>query len=148
MTKAIDFESLDTEAASEKAQELELVHPSSKKGLGVFLSLLGPDSKAFKERLRKEVDRDRARAFKAERGGKGAEPKTLAEDEQLGIQLTADLVKGWRTVTDGKSENVIIWKGEKLEFNQDNLVRWLTAFQWAIGQINDFTKDLENYLGN
>ncbi len=148
MTKAIDFESLDTEAASEKPQELELVHPGTKKPLGVFLSLLGPDSKAFKDRLRKEVNRDRTREFKAQRGGKGIEPKMLEEDEALGIALTADLVKGWRTVTDGKSENVIIWKGEKLDFTPDNLTRWLNAFQWVIGQINEFTKELENFLGN
>jgi len=144
----IDFDSLDTSSASEKAQEFELVHPASKKPLGVFLKVLGPESKAFKERVRREINRDRRRSFEAQRKGKASEPNTLEEDEAFGIELVADLVKGWRTVTDGKSEPVIQWGTEKLDFNPDNLKRWLTHFQWVIPQINDFTNELGNFLGN
>lgn len=149
MTKSIDFDSLDTIAASEKPFEFELTHPANKKPLGVFLSVLGPESKAFKERVRREINRDRRREFEAQRNPRKAfEPNTLEEDEAFGISLIADLVKGWRTVTDGKSENVIIWKSEKIEFAPDNLTRWLAAFPWVIPQINEVTNELGNFLGN
>lgn len=149
MTDAIDFDSLDTGIASEKPHEFELVHPGNKKPLGVFLNVLGPDSKAHKERLRRQLNRDRRKEFEAARKNKGAvEPSTFEEDEAFGVDLFADLIVGWRTVTDGKSEPVIVWKGEKLDFNRDNLVRWVAHFQWVIPQIKDVTDDLGNFLGN
>lgn len=149
MTDAIDFDTLDTAAASEKTFEFELVHPGTKKPLGVFLGVIGPESKAFKDRVRREVNRDRRKAFEATRKNKGAvEPNTIEEDEASGVSMIADLVKSWRTVTDGKSENVIIWKGEKLPFTSDNLTRWLANFQWVIPQINDVTNEIGNFLGN
>lgn len=148
MSKAIDFDSLDTGSASEKPHEFELTHPASKKPLGVFLNVLGPESRAHKEKVKRQINRDRMREFQAVRNPRKAEPSTFEEDEAFGLELTAELVKGWRTVTEGKSEQVIVWKGEKLDFNEDNLTRWLSNFQWVIPQINEFTNDLGNFLGN
>jgi len=146
---AIDFDSLDTIEGSEKPYEFELIHPGTKKPLGVFLKVLGPESKAHKDRLRRQINRDRRKEFEASRKFKGAvEPNTVEEDEAFGVDLIADLVAGWRTVTDGKSEPVIIWKGEKLDFNRDNLIRWLAHFQWVIPQIKDTADDIGNFLKN
>jgi hypothetical protein len=145
---AIDFDSLDTAAASEQPYEFELTHPSTKEGLGVFVSVVGPESAEFKNRVRREVNRNRRREFEAKRKGKEAEPSTLEEDEAFSISLVADLVKGWRTVTNGTSEPVVIWKGEKLEFNEANLTRWLTHFSWVRKQIDDASGELENFLKN
>lgn len=158
MTKAdvLDFDTLDTIAAQSTPHEMELVHPTTKKPLGVFLNLVGPESPEFKARVAKEANRERRRAFEAKRKGAPVDPTTLEEDEAFGISLVADLVKGWRTVIDEgvvgkqpKSEPVIIWKGEKLAFTPENLSRWLTHFKsWVVPQINDFTQDLGNFLGN
>jgi hypothetical protein len=64
---AIDFDSLDTAAASEQPYEFELTHPSTKEGLGVFVSVVGPESAEFKNRVRREVNRNRRREFEAKR---------------------------------------------------------------------------------
>lgn len=150
MTKAaiaaIDFDDLDTGLASEKPYEFELVHPASKEPLGVFISVVGPESAAFKAKVRKEVNRDRRRQFEAKRKGKDIEPTSIEEDEAFSIALVADLVTGWRTVLGDKSEPVIYWKKAPLEFTQENVIRWLTNFPWARTQIDAASGDLSNFL--
>jgi hypothetical protein len=148
MSDVIDFEALDTAAACEKPYEFELVHPQTKAPLGVFVSVVGPESNAFKSRLRKQINQERRKAFAAERKGKGSEPSTIEEDEAETVSLIAELVKGWRTDKDGKSEPVIYWKGEKLAFSAENVNRWLTHFPWVREQINEASGDLGNFLGN
>jgi hypothetical protein len=148
MTQLTDFDALDTGAACEKSYEFELLHPTSDKPLGVFVSVLGPESQAFKTRVRKEVNRDRQRQFAAQRKGKVPEPQMLEEDEEFGVSLLTEIVTGWRTVKDGKSEPVIYWKGEKLEYSKENVNRWLMHFPWARKQISDESSKLENFLGN
>ena len=148
MTKetALDFSSLDTAAAAEKSYEFELVRPDNKKPLGVFVSVIGAESPAFKSRLFKEINRDRRKEFEAKRKGKETEPSTIEEDEANSVSLVADLVVGWRTVVNGKSEPVIHWEGEKLDFNTDNVKRWLGRFSWVRAQINEAANDLANFL--
>jgi hypothetical protein len=151
MTEAstIDFDSLDTAAACEKPYEFELVHPQSKAPLSVFVSVVGPESAAFKSKVRRQINLDRRKAFEAERNPrKAAGPSTVEEDEAQSVEMIADLVKGWRTAKDGKSEPVIYWKGEKLPFSPENLNRWLTHFPWVRGQIDEAASDLGNFLGN
>lgn len=144
----LDFDSLDTQAACERAYELELRHPANKKPLGVFVSVLGSESPAFKGEVRKEINRERLAEFKARRENKEADPKTVEEDEADSIRLASKLVTGWRTVTDGKSEPVVIWKGEKLDFNADNLNRWMAHFPWVRLQIVEASNALGNFMGN
>ncbi len=64
---ALDFDALDVGAASAKPFEFELEHPVSDKGLGVFVSVFGPESDEFKNRVRREENRKRHRAFEAKR---------------------------------------------------------------------------------
>lgn len=145
----LDFDSLDTTAACEKPFELELLHPDTKKPLGVFVSIIGTESAEIKAEFRKELNRERQREFQAQRSpSKAVEPKTIEEQEAEGVRLAARLLKGWRTVKDGKSEPVVIWKGEKLDFNPDNVNRWLTHFAWVRVQIIDGAGELGNFLGN
>jgi hypothetical protein len=148
MSKAnpVDFDSMDIGQACEKPFEFELEFQG--KPIGVFVSVLGPESAAFKARVRREINRDRRKEFEAKRKGKEAEPSTIEEDEAFSVSLVADLVTGWRTVKEGKSEPVVIWKGEKLDFNPDNLNRWLSHFAWVRAQINEAANDLGNFLGN
>lgn len=143
-----DFDTLDTGAACERNYEFELVHPTNDQPLGVFVSVLGPESQAFKNRVRREVNRDRKRQFEATRKNKPIEPQLLEEDEEFGVSLLSEIVTGYRTVKDGKNEPVIYWKGEKLEFSKDNVHRWLIHFPWVRKQISDESSKLENFLGN
>lgn len=148
MTKAtvFDFDTLDTAIACAKPFEFELVHPESDKPLGVFVSVFGPESDVFKNRIRKEENRKRKREFEIARKGKAAEPTTMEEDEAYAVGLLATLVAGYRTVIDGKSEPVIFWKGERLEFSAENVERWLGNFSWVRKQIDGAAGKLENFI--
>jgi hypothetical protein len=114
----------------------------------VFVSVVGPESNAFRNKLRRQINQERMKIFQAQRKGKGVEPSTIEEDEAETVNLVAELVKGWRTAKDGKSEPVIYWKGEKMPFSAENVSRWLTHFPWVREQINEASGDLGNFLGN
>lgn len=144
----LDFDSVDTGQACERPFDLELTHPATNAPLGVFVSILGSESAAFKGEIRKEINKERMKEFELRRSKKEADPKTIEQDEADSVRLAAKLVTGWRTVKDGKSEPVIYWKGEKLDFTPDNLNRWLAHFAWVRVQIVEAANQLGNFLGN
>lgn len=147
-TSILDFDSLDTAVASERAFELELTHPKTNALLGVFISIVGMESAEVKAEIRKDINRERVKEFQAARNAKDAAPKTIEEQEAETVKLAIRVCKGWRTVIDGKSEPVITWKGEKLDFTPENLARWMSNFGWARLQIIGAASDLGNFMGN
>jgi hypothetical protein len=143
-----DFDSLDTGVACEEPFEFELTHPVNNKPLGVFVSVVGMESEGSKNWLRQNVNRERRKLFEAQRKGQPAEPKSLEEDEADTVAMCARLMRGWRTVIEGKSDPVVIWKGERLDFTPDNASRWLSHFGWVRPQIIEAASDVGNFLGN
>ena len=141
----LDFDSLDTTAACEKPFELELLHPDTKKPLGVFVSIIGTESAEIKAEFRKELNRERQREFQAQRSpNKAVEPKTIeeqkAEEEwaktkRLGEQGGSRLDDAWihgkivaklvaaskvspRTVSVDVTNNVVTLRGTVPEVEQ------------------------------
>lgn len=144
--KPFDFDDLNIGEAAEKPFEFELLHPESKAGLGVFISVIGAESDTFQTYLREEGNRARRKALEAERRGKQPEPSTIEEDEEKILRAIAVCIKSWRTVIDGKSEPVIVWSGRKIECTRDNALQWMRKFRWVRQQINDATGDLGNFI--
>jgi hypothetical protein len=70
----------------------------------------------------------------------------MEEDEDNLLRALAVCVLGWRTITEGKSEPVIVWGPDRLECTPDNAFRWLKRFKWAREQINAATGQLSNFL--
>jgi len=144
--KAFDFDELDIGAKADVPFELELVHPETRAGLGVFIAVVGSDGDTFQAYLREEDNRERRRAF--DRRGKPDEPDTAEQREDRMLRALAACMKGWRTVIDGNSEAVIYWSGRKIEFSRDNAIKWMAKFRWVRGQINEATGNLQNFLGS
>lgn len=145
-SKAFDFDALDIATAADSPFELELVHPESKEGLGVFISVLGAEGDTFQRYLREENNRTRRKTFEAQRRGKPEEPSTAEEDEDRILRAIAVCITGWRTVVEGKSEPVIVWSGRKIEFSRDNAIAWMRKFRWVRAQINEATAELRNFI--
>lgn len=143
-----DFDALDIGAKADVPFELELIHPETKAGLGVFIQVVGSDGDTFQQYLREESNRERRKAFDERRSGKTAAPTTAEEDEERMLRALAACIKGWRTVLDGASEPVILWGGRKIEFSADNAVIWMRKFRWVRSQINEATGNLQNFLGS
>jgi len=142
----MDFDSLDLATASEKPFELELKHPQTSNGLGVFVSVIGSESNTFQTYLRREANAARLRNFERTRKGDGDKPMTVEEEEKAMVGALAVCLTGWRTVKDGKSVPTVTWGGKEYEFTQEAAVEWLRKFKWVRGQINEATGDLANFI--
>ena len=55
-TEFIDLADLDPATACAKGYELELVHPVSERGLGVFITVQGSESEAYQRVYRERID--------------------------------------------------------------------------------------------
>lgn len=146
-TDTFDFDSLDLGAMCDQPHEFELVHPDTKKGLGVFISVVGSESDTFQKYLRAEQNRTRQEAFKKQRSGKDENLRTVEEDDETVVRALAACITGWRTVRDGEDKPVIYWGGKGLELTTENAVKWMTKFRWVRPQINEQTGELGNFIG-
>lgn len=145
--QAFNFATLDIATAGENPYEFELVHPDTKDGLGVFVSVISAESETFLRYVREESNRARREAFKKQAKGKD-EPSTAEEDEERLLRALAACMKGWRTVTNGESEPAIVWGPDRLEFNEANAIRWMRQFRWVRLQINEATGELANFIAD
>jgi hypothetical protein len=109
----------------------------------VFVSVVGAESATFQKYVREEGNRARRRQFKNR--GKD-EPTLIEEEEETLLKAVVACMTGWRTVTDGESEPVIIWDKRKLEFSADTALKWIKQFRWVGQQVNAATADLGNFI--
>ena len=137
-----DLADLDLAEKAETPFEFELEHPETKDGLGVFVSVIGSESRTFLDYVRQEGNRARKRAFEAQRKGKAEEPMSVEDQESAILNAVAVCVVKWRTGNDPW----LVWSGEKLECTRDNVVKVLRSFRWMRDQINAATGDVGNFL--
>lgn len=144
-TKGFDLGSIDTVRDCNAGAEIELRHPTTNKPLGVFVSILGRDSDAFRDMAKAQHDADERKAFAARKRGKTPEPKTADEQEVEAVELLAAVVTGWRTEIDGKSVDTITFGEEELAFNGNNVKKVLNKLLWVRRQIDEELGNLENF---
>lgn len=145
MTKTTDLATFSTAAACEKGFDLELRHPVTREGLGVFITVAGQDSTAFRDHARRKANEALRRQFEAKRRGKDADAPTMEQIEADAIELLVAVTLGWRTEAGGKSEPVIVWAGDRLECTPDN-ARRLYRERFIREQVDEAVGDLANFL--
>lgn len=133
MTKDVfDLASLDTVSRCEAGTELELTHPATGDGLGVYLTLAGVDSKTW---------RKAATAMGEKRAGKRG--KITADDITAGgIEILARCTLSWRS----SDKATVRVDGEELTCSLDNARKLYTRFPWAREQADTWASDRANYL--
>ena len=136
-TKPLDLADLNTTAAADKGFELELLHPVSKAALGVFVGLVGKDSTAFRDHIRRSANERLRKQAMQQRRGKEIEVLTMERIEADAIELLAVSTTGWRGVT---------YKGEDLPFSAANARLLYTEMTWVREQIDEAIGDLENFM--
>lgn len=136
----IDLGELDTVKACNDGAEIELRHPVTKAPIGVFWTVLGKDSDAFREHVRDTINDDLRRARNKKRTGDEAQTVEMAEQRALELLLVCS--RGWRT----GDQPVINLNGEQLTFSVSNAKRVLTAMPWVKDQIDAAIADLENFM--
>lgn len=144
MTKATvaagDLSALDTIAACNKPQEFELVHPVSRMGLGVFWSVVGKDSDAYRGRIRAMADE----TLRRQNAGMPGDT-SLSKIEAKNIDTLVAATTGWRGP---KGDGVVTLAGTDLQFTTDNVRKVLTDLPAAREQVQEAVNDLGKFLGS
>lgn len=147
-----DLGALDTIAACDKPRELELIHPTTKKAMGIFISLLGKDSTVFRNYLDETRDEENRRNAEARRHGNPVPVKTQQESRDNEVEALTVVTTGWRSVSKGdkgeviSEEPILVLGGEKLSFNVANCKRVYAAYPTIKDQVDSFVGNLQNFM--
>lgn len=139
MVKAQGFDlgALDTVEACNKPAEVEIRHPVTGAGTGVYFSVLGKDSDTYRSRIRAYGDEMlRKQAF----GKASAETVDTLERKDIDALIAATV--GWRT---GDSP-VVALHGESLEFSPANARKVYEALLPVRDQVREAINSLENFI--
>lgn len=133
-----DLSALDTVSACNVPKEIELVHPVSRVGLGIFWSLVGKDSDAYRSRIRALADENLRRANAGLPGD-----TSLSKLEAKNIESLIAASTGWRGP---KGPGVVTLNGKDLTFSAENVRHVLTTLPAAREQVQAGVNDLGNWL--
>jgi hypothetical protein len=134
---AFDLSRFDTTAACDKGAEIELKDPVSNAPTGMFITLLGSDSTAFREYTRNKTNERLRKESIAAKRGKDAEIRTVEAIEQENLELLVSCTKGWRG---------ILVNGAELAFNVPNALQVYRNYPKIYEQVNDAIGDLGNFM--
>lgn len=130
--EGFDLLSVRTVDKSNEGVEMEILHPSERTGMGMFLIVHGEDSDNYKRSLGKVA----ARKEKQQR--QTGKIRINHEDIEFGMLQTAlECVSNWRGVVED---------GKKLEFTRPNLKRILTEYWWITEQVTQYVNDRANFM--
>lgn len=153
MTDAFDLASIDTVRDCNVGADIELKHPTTSKGTGVFFTVLGRDSDAFRDHVKEQNDADERREFMARKRGREPEPKLSDQQEAEAVDLLAAVITGWYTLTPAKKKgdpptrkDTVNFGGEELAFSGLNAKKILRERLWVRRQVDAALGDMENFI--
>ena len=125
---SFDLAKLDTAKVAEEGAELRVAHPTTGEDLGIVITLIGTDSKTFRD-----ISKSRATASLK----KKTREIDLDQNESDAVELLAKCTKGWTGITEN---------GKEVAFSYDNAVQLYTKYLWLREQIDRFMADRSNFL--
>ena len=123
-----DLAKLDTAKVAEEGAELRVAHPTTGEDLGITITLIGTDSKTFRD-----ISKSRATASLK----KKSREIDLDQNESESVELLAKCTKGWSCITES---------GVEVPFSYENAVKLYTKYLWLREQIDRFMADRSNFL--
>jgi hypothetical protein len=141
---SFDLGSLDTKKACDAGAVLELRHPDTGKGLGIFITLAGVDSEAYvkaSNRIaarRANLNMTPARMKKV-RAGRPVDvtEEDIGAQQDDGIQLLAAVTLSW--------EGVLV-DGNEVACGQEQAVSLYSRFPWIRQQVDEWVSERANFL--
>lgn len=134
-----DLNSLNTIDACNKPAEIEIKHPVSGVGTGIFVKVLGKDSDAYRSRVRAMADESlRRQAI----GKSGSGDTSIDKLEAKNIDALVAATVGWREGDDPALD----LGGERLEFNAANARKVYEAILPIREQVAEAINDLGNFM--
>lgn len=150
-----DIFGIDPVAASEKGTDLELLLPGVGDPLGVFLCIVGSESKDYKAHVRtKSIERAKRNLTKAKAKKSDDEQAAELVDNMLSDDVSigaahAGVVGWWRFKDIEKREgriDTLLFQGEELEFSKPALLKVLTERPWIAHQAHLGIEDLSRFM--
>jgi hypothetical protein len=138
-TSNFDLASLNTIDACNKPAEIEIKHPVTLMGTGIFIKVLGKDSDAYRGRVRAMADESLRRQAL---GKGGSADQTLDKLEQKNIDALVAATVGWRDGDDPALE----LNGEKLEFSAANARKVYSELLPVRDQVAEAINELGNFM--
>ena len=132
-----DLSTLDTTSACDKGAEIELHHPVSNVPLGMFITLIGKDSKEFRDFTRDKTNTRLRKDAMAQKRGKDPEIRTVEAIEAENIELLVLCTKGWRGIK---------LDGEELPFTVQNAIKVYKTYPFIYEAVNSAIGDLDNFM--
>ena len=125
---SFDFTKLDFAAKAEEGAVMQVKNPLTGEALGATITLIGTDSKAFRD-----LAKQRATA---------ALKRTKEEQESFdvdasSVELLAKCTLAWSGIEEG---------GKSVEFSQENAVKMYSKYHWLKEQVDRFIGDRANFL--
>ena len=154
----MNLSDLNTRAASNNGAKIELKHPVSRVGLGLYVHVVGKDSDAFRNFVAKSANADRLAQFEAQRKNKPVDPKTFDASEAEGIALLVACTTGFSCSDElDKDGKTVVRQGgdylpwdeapdAKLTYSDANATKFYNAFPDFFRQVNDGIVDLGNFM--
>lgn len=130
---------LDTVAACNKPFEVEIRHPVTGEGTGVFFSVLGSHSDTWRNRVRAIADQ----ALRNQAMGK-AKVETLDAIEKKNIDALVAATVGWRH--GDEQGRVELHPNEWLDFTPENVCRAYTELLPVREQVAEALNNLGNFM--
>ena len=138
----MDLSKFDASSAADEGVAMIVQHPiddtnmlDEETGESVVITLIGQDSKSVQKLVHKITNRKLARTFKR---GRGISIKAEQIDTDA-LEILATCTKAW--------EGIVV-DGEKLQCTFENAKKVYERFPWLREQVDDFTTDRANFLGN
>lgn len=135
MGQVTDFSNFDTSALANEGVEIELQDPRLNTGMGIFFTVLGQDSDAYRRRT---LERSNARLRMGARAGRPA--ITAEELEEESLDLLSVCVKGWR-LTKEAQEKYTFDGGPWPAFSPETAKALLKRFRFVRDQISAAVQD-------
>ena len=125
---SFDFTKLDFATKAEEGAVMQVKNPLTGEALGATITLIGTDSKAFR-------DLAKQRATAALKRTK-EEQEDYDSDASL-IEMLAKCTLAWSGIEEG---------AKAVEFSQENAVKMYSKYQWLKEQVDRFIGDRANFL--
>lgn len=135
--KVIDLSTLDTGAACDKGCEIELLHPITRAPLSQYISVVGKDSKLFREHVARTSNVERRALLASQRRAQPYEGKSFETQQEEGTELLAACTTGWRN---------LFYKGSEFPFSNDNARKLYAEQIWIRAQVDAAIVDVENFM--
>ena len=125
---SFDFTKLDFATKAEEGAVMQVKHPLTGEELGATITLIGTDSKAFRDLAKRRATAALKRTKE--------EQEDYDSDDEMSVMLSKCTL-AWSGIEEGS---------KAVEFSQENALMMYRKYRWLRDQVDLFVGDRANFL--